>query len=136
MARASLGLSALVVALVVAGCDGTASQKSRLEGQQQAPTWPALQAFNGESGLPVVGMGMERQGPKAGKQAAATPQFKGLLDAFEKEPIPSKWATAAREAAKKDVVDSLRKLAEAGSDDEIKSLWDKAMAGMKTINAP
>jgi len=135
VARASLGLSALVVAVLVAGCDGSASQKRKLEGQQ-APSWPAQQALAGEGGIPSVGMGMDREGPKSAKKAAAAPAFKELLDAFEKEAIPSKWSTAAREAAKKDLVDSLRKLAEAGSDDEIKALWEKAQASMNTLGAP
>jgi len=135
VARATLGLWVLALAVLVAGCDGGASQRRKLEGQQ-APTWPALQAFQGEGGFVTVGMGIDREGPQSAKKAAAAASFKQLLDNLDKEPIPSSFATAAREAAKKDVVDSLRKLAEAGSDDEIKKLWEKAKASMQTLTSP
>jgi len=132
--RLLAGLSALVVACVV-GCGGAGSQRAKLEGKE-APYWPALQAMKDQGGLMTVGMSMQMQGPKAAKQAAAAPAFKQLLDGFEKEGIPSKFSTPAREAAKKDFVDSLRKLAEAGSDEEIKTLWDKTQASMQAMSAP
>jgi hypothetical protein len=124
------------LALIVAGCDASSSQRSRMEGSGTAPSWPALQALQGQDGIATVGMGMGRHGPKMGKKMAAEPRFKDVLDKFEKEPIPSKFATSARETAKKDLVESLRKMAEAGSDDEIKASWEKAQASMKTLNSP
>ena len=133
MARASLGLSALVAVLIVAGCD--TGQKRKLEGQK-APDWPALQALRGEGGFVTVGMGLQMEGPQSAKKAAAAPSFKQLLDNFEKEPIPSSFSNAAREAAKKELVESLRKIAEAGSDSDIKALWEKAQGSMKTLSAP
>lgn len=135
MVRAVFGLSALVMALIVVGCDGAGSQRRKMEGKQ-APNWPALQAMKDQGGLMMVGMSMEKQGPKAAKQAAAAPAFKQLVDNLEKEAIPSSFATSARETAKKDLVESLRKIAEAGSDDEIKKLWEKAQASMKTLSEP
>jgi hypothetical protein len=102
----------------------------------RAPDWPALQAMNGDGGLIAVGMSMQTQGPQAAKEAAAAPEFKQLLDDLDKTPIPSEFATSAREAAKKDFVESLRKLAEADSDDEIKELWEKAKASMATLGSP
>lgn len=124
-----------LLALMIVGCDGSASQRSRMEGKQ-APNWPALQAMKDQGGLMTVGMSLQMQGPQAAKAAAAAPQFKQLLDNFEKEPIPSEFSTPARETAKKDVVESLRKLAEAGSDAEIKTLWEKAQEGMKVLSSP
>ena len=133
MARASYLLALL--ALIVAGCDPGASARKKMEGVR-APDWPALQALRGEGGIMSVGMSLDMQGPKAGKQAAAAPRFKELLDAFEKEPIPSGFSTAAREAAKKDLVETLRKLAQAGSDQEIKSLWQQALESIKKVGQP
>lgn len=135
MGRAFFGLSALVVAVIVVGCDGAGSQRKKMEGAE-APNWPALQAMNEQNGLMTVGMGLQMEGPKSAKKAAAAPQFKQLVDNLETESIPSKFATSARETAKKDLVESLRKIADAGSDDEIKALWAKVQESMKTLGTP
>jgi hypothetical protein len=123
-----------LLALVVAGCTPGGAARKQMEGTE-APDWPALNAMNGDGGIMTVGMGMDMEGPNAAKEAAAAPTFKQLLDDFDKTPIPRKWSTSAREAAKKDFVESLRKLAEAGSDDEIKELWEKAKASMQTLGS-
>ena len=133
MARA-FSLLALL-ALVVAGCSPGGAARKQMEGTR-APDWPALTAMNGDGGLITVGMSMQTQGPKGAKEAAAAPKFKQLLDDLDKTPIPSEFSTSAREAAKKDFVESLRKLPEAGSDDEVKELWEKAKASMSTLGAP
>lgn len=133
MARASCLLALLAV--IVAGCSEAASTRKKLEGQQ-APNWPALQALRDEGGIITVGMGMQMEGPKAAAKAAAAPRFKELLDSFEKEPIPSAFSTSKRQAAKKDLVDALRKIAAGGSDDEIKALWEKAQENLKTVGTP
>lgn len=133
MGRAFCSLALL--ALLVAGCEPGASARRQMEGAK-APDWPELQALQGDGGLMVVGMALDREGAKAATKAAAAPQFKQLVDAFEKAPIPSGYATAARETAKKNIVDSLRKVAEGGSDEELKSLWQKVRENMKTVTSP
>lgn len=122
----------VLLALLVAGCDPGAGAKKQMEGAR-APDWPALQAMKGDGGLMTVGMAMQMEGPKGAQKAAAAPAFSQLLDNFEKEAIPSEFATAERQAAKKTFVESLRGLAKAGSDDEIKALWEKAQASMSAI---
>jgi hypothetical protein len=124
-----------LLALIAAGCDPGASARKKMEGTR-APEWPALKAMNGDGGLITVGMSMQTQGPKAAQKAAAAPAFSQLLDSFEKEAIPSEFATAEREAAKKTFVESLRGIAKGGSDDEIKALWDKARESMGTMGRP
>ena len=84
----------------------------------------------------MVGMGMQMEGPSTAKKAAAAPKFQELVDAFDKEPIPSSFATPARQAAKKNVVEALRKLPQAASDDEAKKLWQEVQDNMQTISAP
>lgn len=102
----------------------------------RAPNWPALQALNDQGGMMTVGMALQMQGPAAAKKAAASPDFKKLLDNFDTTPIPSEFATSARQAAKKDLVESLQKLPDAGSDDEVKSLWEKARSSMQALTSP
>lgn len=101
-----------------------------------APTWPALQAMTGEGGMMMVGMSMQMEGPQAAKKAATAPAFSQLVDNFEKEAIPSEFATAEREAAKKTFVESLRGIAKGGSDTEIKALWEKARESMGAMTKP
>ncbi len=124
-----------LLALVVAGCDPGTNARKKMEGPS-APTWPALQAVQGEGGLMAVGMSLDTQGPSAAKQAAATPRFKELLDGFEKAPIPSEFSTAAREAAKKDIVETMRKFPDAASDAEVKELWQKVRGAMMKVGSP
>jgi hypothetical protein len=128
-------LLALVVALIVAGCDASSSAKRKMEGQK-APSWPALDALAGDGGMQPIGMSLQMENsPKAAKKAAADPKFKELLDNFEKEAIPFTFSTAAREAAKKDLVESLRKIADA-SDSDVKAIWEKATASLGTLKSP
>ena len=101
-----------------------------------APTWPALQAMNGEGGMMTVGMSMQMGGPKEAQKAAAAPAFTQLLDSFEKEAIPGTFASPARDEAKKTFVESLRGIAKGGSDDEIKALWQKALDSKAAIMKP
>jgi len=135
VARA-FSLLALLV-LIVAGCDPGASARKKMEGAPApAPTWPALQAMTGEGGMMTVGMSLQMEGPQGAKKAAAAPAFNQLLDNLEKEPIPSQFSTAEREAAKKTYVESLRAIAKADSDDEIKALWEKARDSMGKMASP
>ncbi len=124
-----------LLTLVLLGCDAASSQKARMQGTP-APNWPALSALNSESGMMSVGMALQMQGPAAAKQAAAAPEFKKLLDDFDKAGVPSQFANAARQSAHKELVESLRKLPDAASDDEVKSLWEKARASMQTLTTP
>ena len=124
-----------LLALIVAGCDPGTSARKRMEGKA-APTWPALQAMTGPSGMMTVGMSLEVEGPQAAKKAAEAPAFQQLLDNLEKEPIPSEFSTPERNAAKKAFVENLRALAKAGSDDEIKALWEKARDSMGKMASP
>lgn len=133
MARAFYLLALL--ALIMAGCDPGANARKTMEGTR-TPDWSALQAINGQGGLMTVGMAMDTQGPSAAQQAAAAPEFKQLLDNFDLQAIPSEFSTPEREAAKKTFVESLRKIAEGGSDDEIKALWEKARDSMGIIGRP
>lgn len=133
MARAYCLLALL--ALIVVGCEPGASAKKQMQGAA-APTWPALQALQGQGGLMDVGMALDRQGAKGAKEAASAPQFKQLVDEFEKAPIPSGFASSARETAKKNVVESLRKIAAGGSDEEVKALWQKVRDNMNTVSSP
>ena len=126
---------AMGAAMIVAGCDAASSQRKKMEGSGAPPSWPALQAFRDPGGFDTVGMGMDREGPAAGKKAAADPTFKKLLGDFEKEPIPTKFATSARETAKKALVESLRKLPDA-SDNDAKELGKKATESMTTLITP
>ena len=124
-----------LLALIVAGCDPGSSARKRMEGKA-APTWPALQAMTGPSGMMTVGMSLEVEGPQAAKKAAGAPAFQQLLDNLEKEPIPGEFATPERNAAKKAFVENLRGLAKAGSDDEIKALWEKTRESMGKMTSP
>lgn len=124
-----------LLALIVAGCDPGASARKKMEGAA-APTWPALQAMTSEGGMMTVGMSLQMEGPQGAKKAAAAPAFNQLLDNLEKEAIPSQFSTPEREAAKKTFVESLRAMAKADSDDEIKALWEKVRDSMGKMTSP
>jgi hypothetical protein len=122
----------LVLLLIVsAGCGNPAEKL----GGQEAPRWPALEALQQDA---IVGVGMELDmaGPQQAKRSAALPHVAKIIDDFANEPIPGKFATPEREAAKKELVESYRKFIEGGSDDQLKELWQKVMASNQTLTAP
>lgn len=125
----------LVVVLllgVIAGCGSDAAKKM---GGGLPPSWPELDAVN-EVCVTAIGMGMDMEGPAAAHQAASTPEFKQAVDAFESAPIPSEFATAARETAKTELVQNLRAFIEGGSDDELKALFEKIGANHQALTTP
>jgi hypothetical protein len=105
------------------GCGGPSPELTK---PVEAVTWPALEAIQS----PDVSMGIHRAaetGDVAGfKSAGGNPQLKELVDKFEAEPIPQKFASPAREEAKKAMVDAYRavieKAAGSPSPSEMKSL--------------
>jgi len=105
-----LHVSVAFVIAYISGCGG--GPTPGLTKQQETIAWPALDAIQ----APMISMGIHRtadSGDVAGfKKAATDPKLAELVDNLEKEPIPSKWASPAREQAKKDTVDAYRSLIE------------------------
>ncbi|MBL7044951.1 MAG: hypothetical protein ISR77_40365 [Pirellulaceae bacterium] len=119
------------VLLMLAGCGNPAAKMQ----SQETPNWPALDALQ-QDAIIGIGMGMDMGGPKEAQRATSTPAFKKVVDDFANAPIPSKFATSEREAAKTQLVENLRKFSQGGSDDELKALWEQIGANVKTLTTP
>lgn len=117
---------------VLVGCGNDAQERM---GGTVAPSWPELATLQ-DTCITAIGMGMDMEGPKSALQAASAPAFKEAIDGFEGTPIPSQFASGARESAKTELIKNLRAFAEGGTDDELKALWDKIQQNVKTLTAP
>jgi hypothetical protein len=123
-----------LLALVVLAAIGCGSPAEKMQ-TRQAATWPALETLQ-QDVIIGAGMEMEMAGPQQAQRTMAMPHVAKVIDDFANEAIPSRFATATREAAKKEVVENLRKFSEGGSDDELKALWQDVMAAVQTLTAP
>jgi hypothetical protein len=95
----------LLLALV--GC--TSSDEKKLQGSVEDVTWPALQNMTDDTILRPIVMPVSMDTPGPAKTHLSTDtKFKEALDAFEKEPIPGKFSTPAREEARKDAIKHYR----------------------------
>jgi hypothetical protein len=117
--------------LLLVGCGSDPAQKMQ---SQTAPSWPALDVL--QQSISGMGMAMDMEGPAAAQRDAAKPDFQQIIDEFASQPIPSEFSTPARETAKTQLVEDLKKFSEGGTDEELKALWEKIGAGIKTLTTP
>jgi hypothetical protein len=130
----------MLLALVVVGC-GSSQEADLRQGSSPDPaTWPGLQAITDQALLQpiVMGAGM---GDFAGvKQAASDPKFQEAATKFETDPIPGKFKTPEREAAKTEAVKHVKALIEGAkgtaSDEELKASVDGLNKAINTLAAP
>lgn len=97
----------LLSASMFIGCSNVSSELSK---PTEVVTWPALQALQS----PDIHMGIIRSAQmndmKGLKAHASDPKLDELVKKLEDEPIPSKFASKAREDAKKQLVGEYRAL--------------------------
>lgn len=97
----------LLSASMFIGCNNVSPELSK---PTEVVTWPALQALQ----APEINMGIIRSAQmndlKGLKTVATDPKLDELVKKLEDEPIPSKFASKAREDAKKQLVGEYRAL--------------------------
>ncbi|HEY3963603.1 MAG TPA: hypothetical protein VGM05_03535 [Planctomycetaceae bacterium] len=121
-----------VLVLVAAGCGN--NQEAELSKGPDIPTWPGLAALKQEDMLRPIVMGAGRGNLAIVKEQVLTPRFQEAFGKFEAEPIPSKYATPARTAAREEVIKNFKALiegAKSGASDE--DLKAAALAGNKAL---
>ena len=132
-----LALLALMVC-VAAGCE-TAAQKELSKGPD-VPDYDGLRALNNQELLQPILMGAGMGNIAAVKQQAAKPEFVEAFEKFEKEPIPSKYSTPEREAARTDAIKHFKALIEGAksgaSDADLKTSAEAANKALQSLSAP
>lgn len=128
----------LIAAFLVIGCSN--QQVKDLSKPTKTVTWKELQALQ----APEVNMGLvmsAQRGDAAGiKKAATDPKLSELVDEFEKAPIPSQFASPAREKAKTKVVTGYKSLIVSakgsGSPKELKDTVMSIQEGISEMTSP
>lgn len=127
----------LIVAGALAGC-GAPPNPPQVD--SDIPDYPALQdLFSVQNWGPVEGNASTGKWPKA-KEALQNPALAEAFAAFEKEPIPSKFSTPEREAARKEIIKAIKAAidgAKSGaSDAELKANLEMAREQVQKMQKP
>lgn len=122
-----------VMVLLLSGCGN--SQQAELSKDPGIPTWDGLKVMTGQDVLMPMVMGAQRD-IAALKTHVQTPKFQEALTKFEQEPIPAKYATPEREAARTEAIKHFKELiegAKSGAPDA--KLKESALAAHKAVLA-
>jgi hypothetical protein len=123
--------------LMISGCSNV---KPELSKPPEVVTWPALQALQS----PDINMGIVRSAQmkdfKSLKANLADAKLEEAVKKFEDEPIPSKFASPAREEAKKNVVKEYKYLISSSkgmaSNNDLKSGVDALQQSIAKLTDP
>ena len=137
MSNRSLSVVLLMVCVLSLGC---ANDTSHLSKPTETVTWPALNAMND----PAISMGLimpSQMGDfKTCRKNAADPKLAELVSALDTEVIPEKYASPARDAAKRKVVLAYRSLMlnakSNGSEQDLKQALADVKSGMAALADP
>lgn len=129
-----------VVCGLLAGCGNPDLKKmNRPAWVPKTASWPALTtlATPGE-GMPGLERLMTSDNPAQINHLVNLPKFKSALDEFEQTPVPQEFANADRDAAKTEVVTSLRQLQKSvlPQDQAMKLLTQFSKSYNKLIDIP
>jgi hypothetical protein len=98
--------SMMVLALV--GCDN--SQQKELGKAPETPTWDALTGLTRRDVLKPIALNASTGNIAGLKEHATSPVFQEAFAKFEKEPIPGKYSTPEREAARTELIKQFKTL--------------------------
>ncbi|MES2794129.1 MAG: hypothetical protein V4719_31235 [Planctomycetota bacterium] len=120
------------------GCESAASRE--LGKPTVVATWPAqLKLMDAKFGMGVA-YSLRDRNLAACRKAAANPDLEAALENFKKEPIPSQFATPAREAAKQTVAEAYEKLIATGKANgslaELQKAFDDASKSTQKLVDP
>lgn len=114
----------LVLLACVIGC-GQGAQVAQMSGGKESLIDPALDSFDSPH---LLGLGYAAAGDKpnwsAVKKSASTAEFNEGLASFESAPVPA-GGDAAKKAA---LIAAVKKVAEAGTDEEIEAAYKEVLA--------
>lgn len=139
MNRFALGLMTCLLALVwsAAGCGNSETDALRKGDGPTVVTWDALAALQAPEVMMGVGMNAEMGNFEGLKAHVKDPKFVDTVAAFEKEPIPSKYSSPEREAARKELIDHLNGLIEAAKSnapgEQLKAKADAVKTSLRKV---
>jgi hypothetical protein len=124
-----------VIVLTLAGC--TSSSEKVLQGTAEVPTWASLAELTDEPLRQVSKPASVGNWTAVKSTLARDSSFANALDKFEKEPIPRKFSTPAREAARTDLINHFKALIEGvksgAAPTELKEHFDAGQKALGTL---
>jgi hypothetical protein len=121
----------------LAGCNSGNPELTRMP---DIPTWDGLTALNQEDIMKPLVMGAQMGSDDSVKTHAASPKFQEAFAKFEKEPIPSKYSTPEREAARNEVIKNLKAVIDGANSGasaaDLKAAVEAADKALRTLSTP
>jgi hypothetical protein len=121
--------------IVVSGCSNNAAQRE-MSKPTESPTWDALKGLQTPEGMMGISLNTSMGNPEGVRTHVQTPKFQELASKFGSEPIPEKFKTPEREAAKAELDKHFKALidgAKSMSDDQLKTEAQAAMDSFKKV---
>jgi hypothetical protein len=124
----------MLLAFATVGCSGTAGVH---HSNAEYPTWPAVDRFRSEELTPVA-MTADFGDWKKFRTLVIAADYRAAVEEFAATPVPKKWATSERMAAKDKAAADMKALIEAAEakkpPEELESLWKAVCQSLGELN--
>jgi hypothetical protein len=126
-------LAACLFAFV--GCGN--SEQAKLSKPTESPTWDALKGLQTAEGMMGISLNVSMGNLQGVRDHVQTPKFQELVTKFAAEPIPAKFKTPEREAAKAELDKHFQALIEGAkgnaADDALKTEAEATMQAFQKV---
>ena len=137
LAVLSLPICFAAAVLSLAGCDNSETVALQKGSGPEIITWDSLKTIQSRDIMMGVAMNSGMGNFDGLKKHVQEPKFVDAVTAFENEPIPSKYATPDREAARTELINNLQGLIEDAkanaANDQLKAKADAIQTSLKKL---
>jgi len=124
----------MLMAFATVGCSGAAGVH---HANAEYPTWPAVDRFRSDELTPIA-MTADFGDWKKFRTLVIAADYRAAVEEFAATPVPKKWATPERTAAKDKAAADMKALIEAAEANkppqEIESLWKAVCQSLGELN--
>ena len=116
-----------LVALLPAGLVGCSGSGAVHQASAEYPTWPALERFRDDELMMPIAMSADHGNWEQFRSLVVADNYRAAVEEFASTPVPGRWATPERTAAKDKAVAGMKALIEAAAQKkpaaELETLW-------------
>jgi hypothetical protein len=124
----------MLMALASVGCSGAGGVH---HANADYPTWPAVDRFRSDELTPIA-MTADSGDWKTFQSLVVAADYRSAVEEFAATPVPRKWATSERTAAKDKAAADMKALIEAAEakkpPKELESLWKAVCQSLGEVN--
>lgn len=126
----------MLMAFTTVGCSGAAGVH---HANAEYPTWPAVERFRSDELTPIA-MTADFGDWKKFRTLVIAADYRKAVEEFAATPVPKKWETSERTAAKDKAAADMKALIEAAEakkpPKELESLWKAVCQSLGELNKP